>query len=48
MNNTEPDVETLEEWAFEGGCETPDGCWVEMDGVCEHGEQSWLLKMGLI
>lgn len=43
-----PDVETLEQWLEEGGCEATDGCWTEPDGVCEHGHQSWLLVMGLI
>ena len=45
-----PNVETLIEWEAEGGCEAacPHGCWVEPDGVCSHGNPSWLLKMGLI
>ena len=44
----EPTVAQLEEWMDEGGCETTDGCWVEPDGTCEHGCQSWLLELGLI
>ena len=44
----EPDEETLMEWENDGGCETPDGCWVEPDGICEHGQKSWLLIMGMI
>ena len=45
----EPDVETLQEWDWEdGGCEATDGCWVEPDGVCEHGHPSWMLYLGLI
>ena len=44
----EPDLKTLRVWMEDGGCETPDGCWVEPDGTCEHGEPSWLLKLGLI
>lgn len=44
----EPEVETLYRWMDEGGCEATDGCWVEPDGVCEHGCNSWLLEMGLI
>jgi hypothetical protein len=32
----------------EGGCEALDGCWVEPDGTCEHGEPSWLLRLGYI
>lgn len=45
-----PDVETLEEWESEGGCEAACeyGCWVEPDGECSHGEPSWLLVLGLI
>jgi hypothetical protein len=43
-----PDLETLMQWEAEGGCEATDGCWVEPDGVCEHGCKSWLLVMGLI
>ena len=45
---TKPDIEQLQIWDEEGGCETPDGCWVEPDGTCEHGHKSWLLIMGLI
>ncbi len=44
----EPTIDELEEWLNDGGCFTPDGCWVEPDGICEHGEESWLLIMGLI
>lgn len=43
-----PDLAQLEEWMGDGGCETPDGCWVEPDGTCEHGQRSWLLIMGMI
>lgn len=43
-----PDIETLEEWDFDGGCEATDGCWVEPDGICQHGHPSWLLRLGLI
>lgn len=43
-----PDLETLEEWHSDGGCEATDGCWVEPDGVCEHGHPSWLLRFGMI
>ena len=43
-----PDLETLEEWESDGGCEATDGCWVEPDGTCEHGRRSWLLVLGLI
>jgi len=43
-----PTIEDLEDWMNQGGCEATDGCWVEPDGVCEHGCKSWLLVMGLI
>jgi hypothetical protein len=44
----EPDFETLQEWMEDGGCESIDGCWVEVDGHCQHGKPSWMLQMGLI
>lgn len=43
-----PDVDQLQGWMDEGGCEATDGCWVEPDGICEHGKQSWLLVLGMI
>ena len=43
-----PDVHVLCDWEMDGGCEATDGCWVEPDGICEHGHPSWLLIMGLI
>ena len=43
-----PDIETLMDWSEQGGCEATDGCWVEPDGVCEHGRQSWLLELSMI
>jgi hypothetical protein len=45
-----PDLETLIEWEATGGCEAacPQGCWVESDGTCPHGNPSWLLKLGFI
>jgi len=44
-----PDLETLIEWMVDdGGCEATNGCWVEPDGICPHGCQSWFLVMGLI
>jgi hypothetical protein len=51
MGNNErkvPSVEQLIEWEAEGGCEATDGCWVEPDGTCEHGCQSWLIILGVI
>jgi len=43
-----PEIGTLMEWESEGGCEAVDGCYVEPDGVCEHGAPSWLLALGMI
>ena len=43
-----PTFEQLREWMDEGGCEATDGCWVEPDGICEHGYESWLVVLGLI
>jgi hypothetical protein len=46
----EPSVEELIEWDRDGYCyaNCPHECKVEPDGICEHGNQSWLLEMGLI
>ena len=43
-----PDIEQLMEWDSDGGCEATDGCWVEPNGKCEHGHDSWLRYMGMI
>jgi len=44
-----PNLDTLLTWILEeGGCEATDGCWVEPDGTCPHGAQSWFLELGLI
>lgn len=43
-----PSLATMERWLDEGGARATDGCWVEPDGVCEHGCESWLLVKGLI
>lgn len=43
-----PSMEQLEEWVFDSGCESTDGCWVEPDGECEHGYPSWFIYLGLI
>lgn len=45
---TPPPLEQLMQWESEGGCESTDGCWVEPDGICEHGCQSWLLELRMI
>ena len=43
-----PSPDTLQSWSDEGGCKTPCGCWVEMDGHCEHDNPSWALLQGII
>ena len=43
-----PTIEQLAEWEWEGIYEATDGCWVESDGTCPHGCQSWLLELGII
>ena len=44
-----PSLEELQRQLEEdGGCEATDGCWVEPDGTCDHGQPSWLLALGLI
>jgi len=44
----EPDMEELEEMAWDGIALATDGCEVEPDGVCQHGYPSWLIELGLI
>ena len=44
-----PSMEELQRQVQEdGGGEATDGCFVEPDGTCEHGQPSWLLALGLI
>jgi hypothetical protein len=44
-----PSLEELQRQVEEdGGCEATDGCFVEPDGTCDHGQPSWLLALGLI
>ena len=44
-----PSLEELQRQVEEdGGCEATDGCLVEPDGTCDHGQPSWLLALGLI
>jgi hypothetical protein len=44
-----PSLEELQRQVEEdGGGEATDGCWVEPDGTCDHGQPSWLLALGLI
>ena len=48
LEGEQPSIEQLEEWVNDGGCEATDGCWVEPDGTCPHGKESWMLVMRLI
>ena len=41
-------LEIMDQVDSYGTVETPDGCTVEPDGTCEHGEQSPLLMLGMI
>ena len=41
-------LEIMEQADSYGTVETPDGCTVEPDGTCEHGEQAPLLMLGMI
>lgn len=43
-----PTEEEIEEWLFDSLALATDGCEVEPDGHCEHGHQSWLLRLGVI
>jgi hypothetical protein len=44
-----PSLEELQRQVEEdGGCEATDGCFVEPDGTCNHGQPSWLVALGLI
>jgi len=43
-----PGAKQLERWAEDGIAKATDGCMVEPDGTCPHGNPSWLLKLGLI
>ena len=44
----EPDLDTLQDWLFDGDCEATDGCIVEPDGVCPHGHPSWMIVLEII
>jgi hypothetical protein len=41
-------LQALESAAYDGTVETADGCIVEPDGVCPHGEYSPLILAGCI
>ena len=46
----EPTLEELEAMMFDGlaRAKCPHGCEVEPDGRCEHGNDSWLVVLGMI
>ena len=45
----EPEIKTIYGMEIDGDCvRASDGCWVEPDGVCEHGCPSWLIAVGAI
>lgn len=43
-----PTLATMQRWLANGIAYTPDGCKVEPDGTCPHGERSWFLIRGVI
>lgn len=43
-----PTLATMEKWMDRGIAKATDGCKVEPDGVCPHGHQSWMMRMGMI
>jgi hypothetical protein len=43
-----PSIDQLLEWETEGIAQATDGCYVEPDGICEHGCKSWFIVLGLI
>jgi hypothetical protein len=44
----QPRLATLKRWARDGVAQATDGCQVECDGHCPHGNPSWLLALGFI
>lgn len=46
MERKEPSLEELRMWMIDGIAEAVDGCVTEVDGVCEHGCNSWLIELG--
>ncbi len=43
-----PSVDEIGTDLWEDAYLAADGCIVEPDGFCEHGFESWLLRMGMI
>ena len=52
MTNTKkkksPSLKTLMRWEEQGFSKASDGCKVDPDGRCPHGQESWLLILGMI
>ena len=48
VNDSIPTDDEIMEIMEEGYCTTPDGCVVEPDGTCPHGQESWAIMKGLI
>jgi hypothetical protein len=45
----EPSLETLMQWADDGGCQATDGCWLGKDTLeCEHGHPSWAVVLDFV
>ena len=43
-----PSDEEAWEWLFDGACPATDGCEVEPDGICPHGQPAWPRRLGLV
>ena len=43
-----PADDDLIEWMQDGFALATDDCYVEPDGMCEHGHPSWLIRYGMI
>jgi hypothetical protein len=43
-----PTIKQLEDWSFDGVCETPLGNETEPDGNDEHGFPAWLRVLGFV
>ena len=43
-----PTFEQLQDWLEHGISEAPDGCAIEPDNECPHGNPSWHILMGMV
>jgi hypothetical protein len=44
-----PSIKTMERWVSDGVARATDGCGgIEPDGYCQHGNPSWLIRLGFI